>query len=229
VNTRWPKLGGVIEKLQQYGVPRGVHYALDWVEGYTYTRERLLEIAKDMSRAAPIPTADGNGVWNNAIEILLQALADNKGALEALNHRKPTMPARFVSLNRAVHVYVLLALRPAKSRRSAYMEVGKVWGRQYTMVEEDVGANTLKDDTPDSRPVLRAGVWHGVWHAPYLMEEILRTACRSTPAYKDIIPAYHGIQRRQALLALDSDLRVRASTIRAVKSRKKQARFFRER
>lgn len=220
MNARWPRLGPVIEKLQRPGIQRGVHYALDWVP-YSYSREQLLLIAKDLKRAPSIPTSNG-GVWNNALDILLLELADNKAALKALNHRQPTLPVTgLITLNRAVHAYVVRQLNTQKTAAGAYLDVGTEWGVKEDQVEADVGMHMLRiEDLPaNATPMVR----DGIWHAAYIAEEILKAACLSTPAYKDVIPAYKGITRRQALVALDADLKTRAASAKSVKrkSRKK--------
>jgi hypothetical protein len=128
-DARWPRL-----KL-------GAHSDLDWHE-VQYTAESLENMA-DAMRDNPHPiqtrTADGlPGVWDLAIEKVLRALAANSAALKAMNHRRPTPPARIVGLNRAVHFRVRHELHPEYKTISVWLEVGKLWDVSSGQVKDDV-------------------------------------------------------------------------------------------
>lgn len=128
--ARWPRL-----KLE-------THPVLDWVE-IEYRAAMLEEMADAVGKNPnPIQTrAPGGllGVWDPAIEKVLRALAGSKAAISALNHRRPTPPARVVGFNRAVHVRVLAELLPQRKAAAVWADVAEAWGCSAGHVKDDVG------------------------------------------------------------------------------------------
>ena len=129
-DARWPRL-----KL-------GAHGDLDWheVQCTAESLEKMADAMRDNPHPIQTRTAEGlPGVWDLAIERVLRALAENSAALKALNHHRPTPPARVVGLNRAVHFHVRHALHPEHKTTSVWLEVGKLWAVSSGQVKDDIG------------------------------------------------------------------------------------------
>lgn len=137
-DARWPRL------------MLGVHPVLDWVED-SYSKELLLEMAEAVRKNPhPIQTrsaAGALGVWDSPIESLLRSLAASPAALKALNHRRPTPPARVVALNRAVHFHVVFELLPDGRGRAtdAWHKVATAWNVSDGHVKDDVAQFRVDD------------------------------------------------------------------------------------
>jgi hypothetical protein len=156
--ARWPRL-----KLEP-------HPLLDWCPIF-YGKARLLEIA-DALGAISTPAIPVKGrrdaVWNMAIENVLHALAANKAALKALNRRKPTLPARVLGLNRAVHFHVQAELHPEHKRTAIYADVGDAWGVSAGQVKDDVREYAVRDGReyrPDDAKRLMLTIVHNTCNA----------------------------------------------------------------
>jgi hypothetical protein len=185
--NRWPRL-----KL-------GVHPVLDWVEDH-YTTEWLLEVATAVSKNPhPIQAraADGTpAVWDTALEKLLRTLAASPKALDALNHRKPTVPARVLGLNRAVHFYVQRELLGGtkETEKKARGIVADVWR---------VSDGHVKDDVTDFRAATPTEYRQD--DAKRLMDHIVASTMATTT----------NKSRDDVLKDLAADLCERATTTRA--------------
>ncbi len=163
--ARWPSL-----KLE-------THPVLDWVE-ITYSKSWLLEISEAVSKNPhPIQTRTATGipgVWDPAIEMVLRALANNRAALKALNHRRPTPPSRVVALNRAVHFHVQVALDPECKRTAVRADVADAWGVKDAQVKDDVARFLVGNGDPCIRHAA------GVLNAPFFVEQIVSAVCHRT-------------------------------------------------
>jgi hypothetical protein len=183
-NTRWPRLGIKI------------HDSLDWQE-ISYTTASVIEMADAIqNNPHPIQTKTKTGapaVWDPAIESLLRSLAKKPNALKAINHHRPKVPARVVALNRAVHFHVVRELTP-KGRgqtKAAQARVSAAWG--------GVSEGQIKDDVAEysvSSPT------------EYRSDDAKRIAEQLIAIYRQAKSA----SRRNALLAIDSDMKHRGAT-----------------
>jgi hypothetical protein len=178
--ARWPRL-----KLP-------THPVLDWIET-VYAKAQLLTMADAVGSNAHAIRAASGEVWDTAVETVLRALATSPTALKALNHRRPTLPARVLGVNRATHFHVLTELHPGKKSANK-RDVAKVWRVTDKHVEADVREYQMRGTTyrPDD--------------AKRLMLTIVNNTCKAS-----------GRARAAVLKDFDADMRHRA-----VASRKKK-------
>jgi hypothetical protein len=199
--SRWPRL-----KLD-------THPVLDWVEPF-YDRAWLLTVAEAVRKNPhPIQTklaTGGWGVWDNGIERLLRTLADNEAALRALNHRRPTPPARVVGLNRAVHFHVVLELLPeSRSRvKQAWGKVAAVWGVSDRHIKDDVASFRVGDGDPSLRDA------DGVYNARFFVDQIVGLARHKIGMERGETEWNRKIPRADALKLVGEDMCDRAAQLR---------------
>jgi hypothetical protein len=181
---RWPNL-----KL-------ATHPVLDWHET-EYRQQELLEMADALSKNPHAIKAAGGGVWDTAIETVLRALAGNPKALKELNRHKPTLTGPVLSLNRATHFHVQMALDPEQQVKAAWGTVATVWGVSDGQVKDDVSDYGVVDPGPEN----------AVRSVPYrrddakrLMLEILINRCNASRR-----------SREDVLKDFDADMRHRAA------------------
>jgi hypothetical protein len=177
---RWPNL-----KLPS-------HPVLDWHET-RYADAQLLAMADAVSKSQHAIPAAGGGVWDTAIEAVLRTLADNPRALDELNRRKPTLPARVLGVNRAVHFHVLTELRSGKKLANK-RDVGEIWRVSDKQVEADVRQHQMR------------GTRYRPDDAKRLMLTIVTNVCKAS-----------GLSREDVLKAFDADMRHRATESRRKK------------
>jgi hypothetical protein len=194
--ARWPHLK----------IP--THPVLDWHET-EYTATSLLEMAAAVSDTTIPVKGRRDAVWSTAIESVLRSLADNVAALKALNHHRPTPPARVVGLNRAVHVHVLAELHPDQQAKRIWGEVAKAWGCSDRHVKDDVSKHSVQD--PGPKDAVRT-VPYRPDDAERLVQTIVVNVCNArTRAGKP------RSSREDVLEDFDKDMRYRAQQLRASK------------